>query len=72
MMNLRNKLRIVLSSYYREPLSLNTRDNTPWEVMHAMLAYELRSRVLQGSPRGKPITSIGWLCYNRPARDSRC
>ncbi len=68
MMNLRNKLRVVLRSYYRQPLLLNTRDNTPWEVMHAMLAYELRSRVRQGSPRGQPITSIGWLCYNRPCK----
>jgi hypothetical protein len=66
MMGLRAKLRTVLKSYYRYPL--NTRDSTPWEVMHAMLAYELQSRVLQGGPRGTPITSIGWLCYNKPCK----
>lgn len=68
MMNLRARLRTVLKAYYRQPLALNTRDNTPWEVMHAMLAYELRSRILQGGPRGTPITSIGWLCYNKPCK----
>ena len=36
--------------------------------MHWMLAYEVHSRVRQGSPRGKPITTVGWLCFNQPAR----
>ncbi|MCH2113786.1 MAG: hypothetical protein MK171_02570 [Pirellulales bacterium] len=61
--NLRNKVRRVLTHYYKRPL--NTRDRSPWEVMHAMLAYEVHSKVLQGGPQGDPITAVGWLCFNQ-------
>jgi hypothetical protein len=36
--------------------------------MHGMLAYGIHSRILQGSPRGEPITAVGWLCYNKPCK----
>ena len=64
--NLRNKIRRVLAHYYNRPL--NTRDRSPWEVMHAMLAYEIHSKVLQDGPKGKPITAVGWLCFNRSCK----
>lgn len=64
--NLRAKVRGVLKGYYRKPL--NSRDNDPWEVMHGMLSYELHSRIHQNGPRGTLITSIGWLCYNKPCK----
>lgn len=64
MMNLRSRMRTVLSYYYNKPL--NNFENDPWEVMHSMLSYELHSRVLEGGGRGKPITAIGHLCFNRP------
>ena len=63
---LRTRVRTVLKGYYRK--QLNTADNDPWEVMHGMLAYELQSRVRQGGPNGNPITSVGWLCYNKPCK----
>jgi hypothetical protein len=63
---LRNKLRRVLKGYYNKPL--NSRDHDPWEAMHGMLAYGMHSRIRQGSPRGELITSVGWLCYNRPCK----
>ena len=66
LMNLRGRVRGVLKGYYRKPL--NSRDHNPWEVMHGMLAYEVQSRILEGGPRGKPITSAGWLCYNKPCK----
>ena len=56
-------MRRVLTHYYNRPL--NTRDRSPWELMHAILSYELHSKVLQGGPRGKPITAVGWLCFNK-------
>ena len=62
----RSRVRGVLRGYYRK--QLNSREHNPWEVMHGMLAYELQSRIRQGSPRGKLITSIGWLCYNKPCK----
>jgi hypothetical protein len=63
---LRARVRSVLSGYYKR--SLNSRDHDPWEVMHGMLAYEVRSKIHQGSPRGELITSVGWLCYNKPCK----
>lgn len=64
--NLRNKVRRVLAHYYNRPLDTKTRG--PWELMHAMLSYEVHSRVLQNGPNGKPITAVGWLCFNQPCR----
>ena len=66
LMNLRARVRGVLNGYYRKPL--NSRDHDPWEAMHGMLAYELQSRIRQGGPRGDLITSVGWLCYNKPCK----
>jgi hypothetical protein len=65
-MNLRARVRSVLKGYYRKPL--NSRDHDCWEAMHGMLAYGINSRILQGSPRGEPITAVGWLCYNKPCK----
>lgn len=63
---LRNKLRKVLSHYYRRPL--NSRQHDAWEAMHGMLAYGLHSRIRAGGPRGESMTAIGWLCYNNPCK----
>jgi len=64
--NLRKKVRRVLTHYYNRPL--NTRDRSPWELMHAMLAFEAHSKVLQGGPKGEPITAVGWLCFNQACK----
>jgi len=64
--NLRDKIRRVLTHYYNRPL--NTRNRSPWELMHAMLAFEVHSQVLQGGPDGDPITAVGWLCFNQPCK----
>lgn len=66
---LRRKLRSVLSYYYRRPL--NSVDHNAWEVMHGMLSYGLYSRVQDGSRRGRPVTSIGFLCFNKPCERYR-
>lgn len=66
LVKLRSRVRGVLNGYYRK--TLNSRDHDPWEVMHGMLSYELQSRILQGGPRGAPITAVGWLCYNKPCK----
>jgi hypothetical protein len=66
LVNLRSRVRSVLNGYYRK--SLNSREHDPWEVMHGMLAYGVKSRIHQGGPRGELITSVGWLCYNKPCK----
>lgn len=66
LVHLRARVRSVLTGYYRK--TLNSRDHDPWEVMHGMLAYGVHSRIQQGSPRGRPVTSVGWLCFNKPCK----
>jgi hypothetical protein len=66
LIQLRSRVRSVLKGYYRR--TLNSREHDPWEVMHGMLAYGVHSRVRQGGPRGEPITSVGWMCYNKPCK----
>lgn len=63
---LRRRLRSVLSYYYRRPL--NSVSHDPWEAMHGMLAYGLYSRIQDGGPRGKPLTAVGYLCFNKPCK----
>jgi hypothetical protein len=63
---MRDNVRRVLRYYYERPM--NTRDRSPWEVMHCALSYEVHSRMLQGGPQGKPVSAIGWLCFNQSCR----
>lgn len=66
LIGLRSRLRAVLKGYYRKPL--NSHDNDPWECMHGMLSYGVYSRIHAGGPNGELITSVGWLCYNKPCK----
>jgi hypothetical protein len=68
-MVLRDRIRRVLSDYYAK--QLNTRDDSPWSIMHATLAFGVDTQIRRGGPRGAPVTSVGWLCYNRAARGQR-
>jgi hypothetical protein len=63
---LREQVRRVLRYYYDHPL--NTNERSPWEVMHVALSYEVHSRILQGGPQGKPVSAVGWLCFNQNCR----
>ena len=64
---LRTRVRAVLSHYYRRPL--NAQDRSPWEIMHAMLAFEVHSKILRGGPQGEPVSAVGWLCFNQPCKN---
>ena len=66
MISLRSRVRTVLKGYYRKALA--SRENDPWEVMHGMLAYGVHSRIHEGNQNGQLITSVGWLCYNKPCK----
>lgn len=55
----------VLDEYYRAPL--NTRDDSPWSVLHWSIAYGVDAKVAVGKPNGQQVTAIGWLCCNYPA-----
>jgi len=62
MQALRGRIRRVLAAYYHTPV--NTREHSPWEIMHWIVAYGVDAPVRRGGPGGEPITAIGWLCFN--------
>jgi hypothetical protein len=39
--------------------------------MHAVIGHGISTQLAEGGPRGKPVTAVGWLCYNRPAAGLR-
>ena len=69
MVQLRDRVRRVLRIYY--PKHQNTRDNTPWEVMHEIIAYGVNSQLYKGGPGGPKVNAIGWLCFNGPCKDEQ-
>lgn len=64
MRELGDKLRRVLTLYY--PRHQNTRENTPWEVMHAIIAYGVDTQLFKGGPTGDRVNAVGWMCFNNP------
>jgi hypothetical protein len=59
---LRDKVHQVLALYY--PRHQNARRNTPWEVMHAIIAYGVDTQLFKGTPDGEKVNAVGWMCYN--------
>jgi len=66
---LRTKVRRTLGSYYRR--KLNTRDHTPWEVFHQIVAYGSETQVRRGGPKGTPVDAVRWLCDNRASHGQK-
>jgi len=64
MKSLRAALRQTLASYYSQPL--NTRDNTPANVLAACMAYGCDTQVRRDSPGGQTINAYTCLCSNYP------
>jgi hypothetical protein len=56
---LRDKIRTVLTHYQNR--RLNTRDHTPWEVMHAFVAFNTATQVHRDGPTGPEVNAIGWM-----------
>jgi len=67
--SLKQKVRKTLGTYYRR--NLNTRDHTPWEVFHQIVAYGPETLVRRGGPRGEKVDAVRWLCDNQPCRGMR-
>jgi hypothetical protein len=59
----------ALTMYY--PRHQNTRDNTPWEVMHAIIAYGVDTQLFKGGPAGPKVNAVGWMCFNYPCAGER-
>lgn len=63
---LREKVRGVLTTY--QPRRLNTRDNSNWEVMHAIIAYGVDTQISRGGPGGPDVNAVTWMCVNGACR----
>ena len=57
---LRRRVQSTLATYYQN-WTLSTRQHSPWEVMHAIIAYGVDTQL---EHNGKPITAIGHLCFS--------
>jgi len=66
---LRDSLRQVLDAYY--PKHLNARDNSPWEVMHGIIAYGVDAQLFINGPDGEKVNAISWMASNRPCEGER-
>ena len=66
---LRDRVRLVLRQHAQR--KLNTRDHTPWEVMHRIVAYGTSCEILRGGPQGTPVNAIGWLLYGGRCKGQR-
>jgi len=60
---LRKRVQMALAYYYQN-WTLNTREHSPWEVMHAIIAYGVDTRLAKGHAGGERTTAIGHLCYS--------
>ncbi|MDZ4781858.1 MAG: hypothetical protein SGJ19_16530 [Planctomycetia bacterium] len=63
---LKKKVRTALGVYYRR--HLNTRDHTPWEMFHQIIAFGPETLVHKGGPQGEKVDAVRWLCDNKPSR----
>jgi hypothetical protein len=59
MAGLRDTIRTILTHY--QTRQLNTRDHTPWEAMHAFVAFNTQTQVLRDGPNGPAVNAIGWM-----------
>ncbi|MGE0760044.1 MAG: hypothetical protein AB7F89_18320 [Pirellulaceae bacterium] len=63
MVALRTHVRQALDSHYVRPL--NSRDDSPWSVLHWSIAYGVDAQLRVGGPGGEKANAIGWLCFHR-------
>ena len=59
---LRDKIKRTLDVYYRRPI--NSASRSPWALIHWTVAFGADTQVRRGGRDGKPITAVGWLCFN--------
>ena len=62
MLQLRAKVRRCLDFYLTR--QLNTRDDSPWSIMHALIGFGVDTHIRVGGPRGRKVNAISWLCGN--------
>ncbi|MDA7978109.1 MAG: hypothetical protein MPJ50_04985 [Pirellulales bacterium] len=68
-LELRSRIATVLDRYENRPL--NSGENSPWQVMHRIVAYGVETQIEVGRPGGVHQSAIGWLLFNQPFRGQR-
>jgi hypothetical protein len=66
LLELKSKIRSVLAHY--QTRQLNSRDHTAWDVMHAIVAYNVRTEIRRDGPSGPRVNAIGWLLWGGRCR----
>ncbi len=61
---LSTRVRRVLNTYYKR--QLNSRDHNPWEMMHAIIAYGVHTKIHRGGPKAPTVNAVSYLCWNGP------
>jgi hypothetical protein len=69
MLALCEKVRTVLARNY--PRHQSAQGNSPWEVMHAIIAYGVDTQIYKEGPGSEKVNAIGYMCYNYPCRGQR-
>ncbi len=63
------RIRQVLDHYYRLPF--NAQDDSPWSMMHHILAWGADARNYVAAPGTELVSTIGWICGNAPCERER-
>lgn len=63
------RIRQVLDHYYRLPF--NAQDDSPWSMIHHILAWAADARNYVGAPGTELVSTIGWICGNAPCERER-
>lgn len=66
---LREQVRQAIDLYRQHPIT--TRDHTPWETFHWILAYNVDAEIYTQGPGGEKSNAVGWLCFNRPCQGQK-
>ncbi len=65
---LRDKIHKAVANYEQRPL--NAAQQSPWEVMHRIVAYGIGTEIRRDGPTGDKVNAIGWLLWgNRAASE---
>ena len=64
---LKKRVQSALAMYYQN-WTLNTQEHSPWEVMHAIVAYGVDTKLITNGGR-ETTTAIGHLCYSGVCRN---
>jgi hypothetical protein len=64
---LRRKIRKTLAIYHKR--HLNSRDHSPWEVMHGFIAYNVHTKLRREGPDGEAVNCVGWMLWGGRCRN---